>query len=79
MHRKVDGAIEQRLLDFLGEQPLAAGFRERPVLDVVPGGADRDELDPGARKPVGCEERRANELGLFEGQRAAARADPQNP
>ena len=50
MHREVDGAGEQRLLDLLGEQALAAGLRQRPVLDRVAGGADDLELDPlGAR------------------------------
>ncbi len=37
---------EQRLLDFFGEQPLAAGVGERPILDHVAGCADDIDLDP---------------------------------
>ena len=37
---------EQRLLDFLGEQALAAGVGQRPVLDRVAAGADGLDLDP---------------------------------
>ena len=35
MHREIDAAVDQRLLDLLGEQPLAAGLRQRPVLNPV--------------------------------------------
>ena len=45
MHREIDLAREQRLLDLLGEQALAAGFGQRPVLDAVAAGADRHDLD----------------------------------
>ena len=40
MHGQVDGSIEQRLFDFLGEQPLAADIRERDVGDFVARGLD---------------------------------------
>ncbi len=36
---------EQRLLDLLGEQALAAGLRQRPVLMQVAGGANHLDLD----------------------------------
>ena len=36
---------QQRVLDFLGEQALAAGLRQRPVLDRVAGGLDDHDLD----------------------------------
>ena len=45
MHREVDRAGRERLLDLLGEQTLAAGIRQRPILDAVAAGADR----PGCR------------------------------
>ena len=48
-------AGEQGLVDLLGEQPLAAGLRQRAVLDPVAGGVDdldgdvvlRDAMRPG--------------------------------
>ena len=52
MHREVDRAGGQRLLDLLGEQALAADLRQRPVLDRVAGGADGPELDALGRKPM---------------------------
>jgi hypothetical protein len=36
VHGKVDLARQQRLLDFLGEEALAAGFGERAVLNAIP-------------------------------------------
>ena len=41
VHRGVDAAREQRLLDLLDEQALAAGLGQRPVLDDVARGPDR--------------------------------------
>jgi hypothetical protein len=41
MHGDVDAAGDERFLDLLGEQALAAGFGERPVLDAVAAGRDR--------------------------------------
>ena len=38
MHGEIDVAAQQRLLDLLGEQALAALLRQRPVLDGVAGG-----------------------------------------
>ncbi len=52
MHRDIDAAVEQRLLDLLGEQALAAGFRERPVLDTVAAGRDRHDLESALRQTV---------------------------
>src|SRR5262249_29828490 len=78
MDRKIDRALEQRLLDFFGEQPLAAGFGERAVLDLVSGGSDGDELDRRNGEAVRRKERAAHKLGLLERQRAPARAEAQN-
>jgi hypothetical protein len=78
VHRQIDRAVEQRLFDLLREQPLAARFGKRPVLDPVARGADRDQLDGRRGKPVDGDQRFADELRLLEGQRTAPRADPQN-
>ena len=48
-------AAEQGLLDLLGEQALAAGFGERPVLDPVAGGRDGNDValpSPAGRAPA---------------------------
>ncbi len=42
--REIDLAAEQRVLDFLDEEPLAAGLRERRVLEPVAGCLDRHQL-----------------------------------
>ena len=41
VHREVDPAIGQRLVDLLGEQALAADLGQAAVLHRVAGGADR--------------------------------------
>ena len=78
MHRQVDGAGEQRLLDLLGEQALAAGLGERPVADHVAGGADDLKRDPLGGDAVGGGEAGAHLPGLGQRQRAAAGADSQH-
>ena len=45
VHGDVDAARQQRLLDLLDEQALAAGLGQRPVLDGIAGGLDGDDLD----------------------------------
>ena len=49
---RIDRAGEQRLLDLLGEQPLAADLRQRPVLDAVAGGLDDDDARTSSRQAV---------------------------
>ena len=75
MHRGVDLAVEQRRVDLLGEQPLAAGFGERPVLDEVAAGAD--DLRARLRsRPSRAPPRRSPRLvRLSQSQRRAARAE----
>ena len=41
VHREVDAAVGQRLVDLLGEQALAADVGQAAVLHRVAGGADR--------------------------------------
>ena len=45
MHGGVDHAVDQRLLDLLDEQALAADLGQRAVADRVAGGADLAEGD----------------------------------
>ena len=78
MHREVDGAAQQRVLDLLGEQPLAANVTERPVLNDVAGGADDLDLDPRGIEAAGRGETALHLARLHQRQRRAARADAQN-
>ena len=41
MHREVDPAIGQRLVDLLGEETLAANLSQAAVLHRIAGGPDR--------------------------------------
>ncbi len=75
----IDPAGEQRLLDLLDEQSLAARFRQGPVLDGIARGLDDDDLDG-----IGCRERGydggqrvAHQAGLRKRELAAARAQSQ--
>ena len=73
MHRDVDPPVEERRVDFLGEQPLAAGLGERPILDHVAAGAD----DRDARRAPRPSHARARAAGASRAPgrgRAASRA-----
>jgi hypothetical protein len=74
MHRKIDRTGDERLLDLLGEEALAAGIGQRPVADRIARGADdleRDLLRGNAARRQAI----AHLLRLGERQRATARAD----
>ena len=77
MHREIDRAVDQRLVDLLGEQPLAADVGERPVLHHVSGRADRAQFDSPGVEAVGGGKPRAHLARLRERKRTAARADAQ--
>ena len=77
VHGEIDLVRQQRLLDLLGEQPLAAGLRERAILDRVAGRADDVQGDPHLVESVGGGEACAHLVRLRERQRRAARADAQ--
>ena len=49
MDAEIDFAVEQRAVELLGPQRLAADLGQRPVLDLVAGGLDRDDLRPSRR------------------------------
>jgi hypothetical protein len=44
VHRDVDAAVQQGVVDLLCEQPLAADVGQRLVEDLVAGGLDDDNL-----------------------------------
>ena len=78
MDGQVDAAVEQRLLDFLGEQPFAAGLGEGAVLDRVAAYADdleRDALDLPALR-VGEAAPRLVRLDERQGRTARAKREP---
>ena len=74
MHGRVDRAGEERRVDFLGEQALAAGLGEGAILDRVAARADdlkRDALDLPA---LGLSQAAAGLVRLDERQGRTARA-----
>ena len=75
MDRKVDAPIEQRLLDLLGEEALAADLGQRPVEDAVAAGADDDDLEVAPWRSRARRRGGPRSLGLGERERAAAGAD----
>src|SRR5580692_1631245 len=75
MDRKVDRAGEKRLLDFFGEQPLAAGLCQRPVLDGVASGADHLDFDALEAETAGFGEAALHLARLHQRQRGTARTD----
>jgi hypothetical protein len=60
MDAEIELASEQRLVELLGPQRLAADFGQRPVLDLVAGGGDRDQLDIAVGPPLRGLDRRGD-------------------
>ena len=77
MHGDVDLAGRQRLLDLLGEESLAAEFRQRTVADGVAGGRYGADLDPFRRPAMRGRQAGPHHGGLGQRERTAARPDPQ--
>ena len=77
----VDAAVQQGLLDLLGEQGLAADFQQATVLDAVAGGDDLDQRDQGFDLGVGHAQGAADgalhHAGLGQGQARTSGADAQ--
>src|SRR5258705_8616985 len=71
VHRDVDAAVEQRILDFLGEKPLPLELVERPVHFRVAARLDDHDL----RAHPLCGEAIPHPLRLPQRQRAAARPE----
>src|SRR4051812_31074051 len=74
MDAEIDFAGEQRAVELLGPQRLAADFRKRPVLDLVAGGCDRDDLDPAVWPALRGLDCRGDLARLGECQRRSARS-----
>ena len=72
MDAEIDFALEQRAVELLGPQRLAADLGERPVLDLVAGGRDRDDLDPAVGPALRGLDRRGDLARLRERQRRSA-------
>ena len=73
VHGEIDAAAEERVFDLLDEQPLAAGVRERHVLQAVSRRLDHADL---ARASVTFEQSR-HRVRLPEREGTASRSDPQ--
>ena len=52
VHGEIDVAAEQRVLDFLHEQPLAADFGQRRFLQPIARRLDDDDLARAGRRPT---------------------------
>ncbi|MBN8927896.1 MAG: hydroxymethylbilane synthase, partial [Rhodospirillales bacterium] len=79
VHREIHAPIGQRLVDFLGEQALAADLGQLAVLHGVAGGADRMLLEHVHAAQDGAEagQELQEEPGLPKRERGAAGADAQ--
>jgi hypothetical protein len=69
---KVDLALQQCLFDLLHEEPLAAHFRQRSLLEPIAGRSNDDDLARGA---AGLRQPRGDAARLIQGELAAARAE----
>ena len=75
MHGEIDRAAEQRFVDFLGEQALAAEVAQRLVPDAVARGGDGLKRDGGVTKAVRSDQQRPHMVRLPQRERASTRAD----
>src|SRR6185295_2670148 len=71
LHPHVHLAAQQRLLDLLHEEGLAAEVGQRDLGEAVPGGPDRHDLDLGPARP----QRARHRFALHEREAAASRAE----
>src|SRR5688500_16025397 len=72
MHREVDVAVDQRILDFFHEHAFAADVRQRYFLQSIARCFDHDDL--ACRAPRGLHAL-CNEPGLKEGQVTSSAAE----
>ena len=79
MDREIDAAVDQRLLDLLGEQALAAFLGEIAVGHQIAAGADDGDLDRAGFGQLAMRRRQpaAQFSGLGQRERAAAGAKAQ--
>src|SRR5215472_18147217 len=79
MHRQIDAAVEQSLLDLLGEEALAPDLGEHAILNAVATRSNGNDLDRPRRSKIRVSrgEAVANKHGLMQCHRAAAGTDAQ--
>ena len=77
MHRQVDAARQQALLDLAGEEALAPDLLEGAVEHAVAGGLDDDDLEGVPGQVVGDHQAVPGLVGLGQRQGRAAGADAQ--
>src|SRR5258708_7881200 len=72
MDAKVDFAFQQRAVELLGPQRLAADLGQRPVLHLIAGGFDLDDLDPAVGPALRGFDRRGDLARLRQRKRRSA-------
>ncbi len=77
MDRKVDCAVEQRAVELLGPQRLAANLGQRAVLHAVAGGLDGDDRHGVFGPPMRGAERGGDHVRLHQSEGRSARAEAQ--
>ena len=75
MHRTGDLAVQQRAVELLGPQGLAADLRERAILHPVAGGANRHDRDGFLRPAMRGAQGIAHHMCLEESERRTAGAE----
>ena len=75
MHGEIDTAVEQRFVDLLGEQALAAEVAQRLVADAVARRGDGLKRDGVFAEAVRSDQQRPHMVRLPQSERASARAD----
>src|SRR5205085_1557108 len=72
MDAEIDFTGEERPVEFLRPQRLSADLGERPVLDLVAGRGDRDDLDPAVGPALSDLDRRCDLARLSKRERRSA-------
>ena len=78
MHADIDASCQHGLVDFLGEQALAADFDQAGIAGLRTIAAGRNHLDGDVilGNAMGRAQQAPHQPRLGQGQRAAARSDP---
>ncbi len=77
MDGRVDRAVGQPNVEFLGPQGLATDVGQRPIEDAIAAGHDRNQFDRTKRPAMRGAQPRAGFFGLRQRQRRLAGAQPQ--
>jgi|GEM_PF-6110017 len=77
MNGEINASVLQRLLDFLGEKPLAADFRQRTVLNAVARRGHGQNLDSLFRQAMRFHQTATRLVSLSQSQLATACANLQ--